>query len=246
MNKAVPAPKVDRGNTPATAPLAPPAGAKLGKRPVPAKDPNDVLESLRKARLRELIAKEGGYGGAALIARKAGRTQADINHKSRPGYSFGERSARQLEADLGLPHMYFDAPEAPAGAGQAVRLVPIMDWARVGRHPAGPDTPTVATAWAVGPRAVAVVARGTMWAGDGVPGVPAGWHAIVDPDASQREGDLLCCWLPGASEATLRQYLMDGGTPYLYPVDRRQTNVVEWTRDVFIVGPVIGCAKLFR
>lgn len=218
---------------------------KLTKPPPPTQDEERLMTSRRKLRLQELIAREGS-GGAASLARKCGRTQANINHMSRPGYQFGARAARALEVELGLPHLYFDEPQVPGEVSRDVKLVPVMEWGKVGRHPPGPEAPGVATAWAVGPRAVAVVARGMMWSGEGAPGIPTGWHAIVDPDATIREGDLLCCWLPGATEATLRQYLVDGGVNYLYPVDRKQVTVAEWTRDTLIVGPVIGAQKAFR
>ncbi len=174
--------------------IAPPV-PKMTK-PAPAQDEDRLLTSRRKMRLQELIAREGS-GGAASLARKCGRTQANINHMSLPGYHFGTRAARALEAELGLPHLFFDEPQTPGEVSRDVRLVPVMEWGKVGRHPPGPDAPAVATAWAVGPRAVAVVARGMMWAGEGSPGIPTGWHAFVDPDAAIREGDLLCCWLPG-------------------------------------------------
>lgn len=226
-------------------PVAPPPPAIHITAPRPAQDPNVVLVANRKKRLRELIAKEGA-GGAASLARKAGRAQSGINHMASHKYHFGERAARELEAQLDLPHLYFDQHESAGAGSMAVHLVPVMEWHRVGRHPADPDMPTIPTAWSVGPRAVSVIARAMMWGGDGLPGVPVGWHAIIDPDAPIHEGDLVCCWLPGATEATLRQYLMDGGVPYLYPVDRRQASGVEWTKDTRIVGPLIGAAKSFR
>lgn len=186
-----------------------------------------------------------GYGGAADLAREAGRTQAGINHMSLPGYEFGSRAARSLERALGLPHMYFDLADSPAAAGGLLQ-VPVMSWDKIGRHPVPPDVARVPVGWPVGGRCLAAVSRGTMSASDGLPGVPAGWHVIIDPDASTREGDIVCVWMPGATEATLRHYLTDGGEYFLYPLDRRHSTVEPWTKGVMLVGPVVGAMRYFR
>lgn len=185
-----------------------------------------------------------GAGGAAALARKSGRSQAGINHMAKKGYDFGERAARSLETALGLPFGYFDMLDAPGAAPGAVRMVPLQEWSRIGRFPAT-SSQAVPSPWAVGPRAVAALAKPSMWSDPGTPGVPQGWAAIIDPDASTREGDVVCVWIEGASEATLRQYVCDGGAHLLYPMDRRLP-IVEWTKQAFVVGPVIGALKNFR
>lgn len=210
-------------------------------------DPEEALVGRRKARLLELIAREGS-GGAAALARRCDppRTTANINHMSRPGYHFGSRAARGLEAALGLEHMYFDRHIIATGASTAITHVPVIPWGSIGRFAAENDSPTIPVPWVVGPRAVAGISHGSMWGGDGVPGIPRGWHAVIDPDVAPREGDIVACWLPGATECTLRHFLTDAGRNYLYPLDPRHTSVDEWTRAVKVVGPVVGALRSFR
>lgn len=58
--------------------------------------------------------------------------------------------------------------------------------------------------------------------------------------------DLVVCWLPGATEATMRHHLLDSGRSWLFPIDARQTGAVEWTKAVMMVGPVVGAQRHFR
>lgn len=213
--------------------------------PVEPQNGEEQLVARRKARLQDLIQREGA-GGSKALAKKAGMVQSHINHLSLPGYHFGERAARGLEKRLGLHHMYFDQAPATAGAVRNAPTVPIQPWADIGRYRATPDAPTVAIPWEVGPRAVAGISHGAMWSGDGGVGIPRGWLAVIDPDVQVREGDVVAVWLPGATEATLRQFLTDGGRHLLYPLDQRNPAIEEWTRQVNVWGPVIGALRNFR
>lgn len=242
MRKVMPPPApLRRAATPAKPPptptrqeLAPPAALA---------DSEEIITGRRKARLRDLIEREGS-GGSVSLARRAGVNQAHINHLSLPGYPFGARAARGLEQRLDLPHMYFDQAPATAGAARQAPTVPIQPWRDLGRFAPQPDAPTVPVPWDVGPRAVAGLANGAMWANE--TGVPRGWYAVVDPDVQVREGDLVACWLPGSHEATLRHFVMDGGRRLLYPLDPRHPAIDEWGGDTLVWGPVIGALKNFR
>ncbi len=206
-------------------------------------DAKKTAEAHRKAKLRELI-DEQGSGGAAALARKAGRSQAGISHMASPGYDFGRRAARSLEDALVLPVGYFDLGATSETKQVEVRKIPLQDWSRIGRFPAT-EGDTVPCPWQVGPRAVAGKAKPSMWSGDGTPGVPPGWTCIIDPDVDPKEGDVVCVWPPGATEATLRQYVSDAGVRLLYPMDRRLP-IVEWTQLTIVVGPVVGALMHFR
>jgi hypothetical protein len=205
----------------------------------------EQLVGRRKARLQDLIQREGA-GGSKSLAKRAGLVQSHINHLSLPGYHFGERAARGLEKRLGLPHMYFDQAPTAAGTVRGAPTVPIQPWADIGRYRPTPDAPSIAIPWEVGPRAVAGISHGAMWSGDGGMGIPRGWYAVIDPDVQVREGDVVAVWLPNATEATLRQFLTDGGRPLLYPLDTRNHTIEEWTRAVNVWGPVIGALRNFR
>lgn len=223
-----------------TAPAAP-----IRRAEAPPPTPEAVLVARRKKRLQDVIAREG-YGSAASVARQAGRTQANINHLSLPGYPFGDRAARQLEKDLNLPHLYFDLPGNGGGEARAVHNVPIVSWANCGRDYEGIEAEVVAVPWDVGPQAIACISQAGMWSPDSSTGVPPGWLAIIDPAVSPRAGDIVAAWLDGAREATLRQVVDDAGRLYLFPVDPRIPSSQEWRRRDTVVGTVIGCLKLFR
>lgn len=208
--------------------------------------PDEVLVARRKKRLKDLISREG-YGGAAAIAAKTGRTQGNISHLSLPGYAFGDRAARQLETDLNLPHMYFDMPvDVATGTTQRLHMIPIVSWANCGRDYSGIDAATVAVPWEVGPQAVACISQAGMWSHDGQLGVPPGWLAVIDPAVSPQSGDIVATWLDGATEATLRQVVDDAGRLHLFPIDPRIQGSQEWRRRDTVVGTVIGSLKLFR
>lgn len=198
----------------------------------------------RKARLRDLIDREPG--GSKGMALRIGVSQAHVNHLSLEGYHFGKAAARNLERKLGKKHMYFDEALPANGRASTTIAVPLQPWADVGRHSPRVDAPTIAVPWEVGPRAVAVISHGAMWSGDGGVGVPRGWYAIIDPDAQVRDGDVVAVLLPGATEATLRQFVIDGGRRLLYPLDPRNTMIDEMTRSVQMCGPVVGALRSFR
>lgn len=65
------------------------------------------VETIRAVRLRELIEKDG----LSEISRRVGRASTQISGISRGLRPFGERLARMLEKDLGLPEGYFDGLE---------------------------------------------------------------------------------------------------------------------------------------
>jgi len=72
----------------------------------------------RRRRLSALIdSDKAAPGNVAAFARKhnqdAARLRQVLNASYREGQSFGERVARRLEKDLGLPPMYFDLGFAP-------------------------------------------------------------------------------------------------------------------------------------
>jgi hypothetical protein len=68
----------------------------------------------RRQRLRALIeADDAAKGNVAAFSRihnqDAARLRQVLNPNYREGQSFGERAARRLEEELGLPPMYFDS-----------------------------------------------------------------------------------------------------------------------------------------
>lgn len=236
--------------TPTHRPPPPPPPKPRAQKPIPpppsdTQNAEEQLVARRKARLRDLIEREGS-GGSMALSRRAGMGQSHVNHLSLPGYPFGARAARGLEKQLGLPHNYFDQAPVTTTAAHSAPTVPVLPWADIGRFGATPDAPTISIPWQVGPRAVAGVSHGSMWSGDGGLGIPRGWYAVIDPDLQVREGDVVAVWLAGSTEATLRHYLVDGGRRLLYPLDPRSPAIEEWTRDVTVWGPVVGALKNLR
>lgn len=69
------------------------------------------MDAHRRRRLQDLVDKETG-GNVSAYARNHGqdatRLRQILNPNYRKGRSFGEGTARRLEADLGLPSLYFD------------------------------------------------------------------------------------------------------------------------------------------
>jgi Arc/MetJ family transcription regulator len=93
-----------QGPVPVSSVVAPPVG--------------DDVVALRKRRLQALI--DTDPAGAAGLARRAARTQANISHMALPPYPFGKLAARRLESALKLEPNYFDRPQVsgPSSSGR--------------------------------------------------------------------------------------------------------------------------------
>lgn len=73
------------------------------------KEPEDLAEKIRRDMLRRAIARSPFNGNQAEFARQARRSSSQINDMlNKPGKSFGDKVARAIERNAGLPRYYLD------------------------------------------------------------------------------------------------------------------------------------------
>jgi hypothetical protein len=66
------------------------------------------VAEIRKQKLAQL---EREYEGQSGLVKATGYAQAYLSNLKRPGFPFGEKTARKIEKKLGLPYMWMDGIE---------------------------------------------------------------------------------------------------------------------------------------
>lgn len=89
-----------------------------------------TIADTRRARLREYI-ETVCDGNAAEVSRRSGKSPSQINDTLSGRKSFGEKVARNLEKELGLPELWFDQSDAQENTVAAVlsQIAPILEHA---------------------------------------------------------------------------------------------------------------------
>lgn len=139
--------------------------------------------------------------------------------------SFGERAARRLERDYGMPPGYLDRPaDSNVEPGPDIAgLVPLISWVQAGHWAeiAGSLTPADAEEWLpcpvkCGPRTFVLRVRGeSMFNPHGRPSFQDGDLIFVDPDRPAVHGSLVVVRLDDADEATFKKLIVEGNERYL-------------------------------
>lgn len=192
-------------------------------------------------------------GDREALIRKSGLTKGRISQLLDPGQQFGERAARSLAQNLGLPAEFFNtertAPNANTEQVKILGAVPLISSVQAGAWSEvfDPFAPGVAEEWLPcpvrhGPRTYAVKVRGeSMRNPDGRPSYNDGDILFVDPDRSANHGDRVIVRLDDQAEATFKQLLIEDGRKMLKALNPDwKPRYVEINGNATISGVVIG------
>ncbi len=181
------------------------------------------IKDIRRKRLKEWFANK------TLPEKEKSYLSQLINGKA----SFGERAARRLERDYGMPpgnldtlendsdyNVKFESNHHSAGA------YPLISWVSAGAwHEAiEPYRLNEIEDW---PETTEKVSGGSFWLtvkGDSMTSptgqsVPEGMLILVDPEREPINGSLVVAKLVNENEATFKKLILDAGQKYLKPLN---------------------------
>lgn len=184
----------------------------------------------RREKLIQLV--ESRFGGTQLKAAAAlGRSPALVNQWLTGRKPIGDVAARNIERALGLARGQLDAgpasrPVAGPDGGRGARpqrAIPLLSWAqagnwrqvigRLGRH----GGERVVTGFPLRRHGYALRVRGDAME----PTFAERAVLIVDADEAPGPGKFVIVRQPGESEPTFKQFVQDGGTVWLRPLNPR-------------------------
>ncbi len=202
------------------------------------------MQNQRKRNLAHLLATRYNGNRDELIAA-SGLSKGRISQMLKNG--FGERSARELEAKLGLPAQWLDksglANISPAPAVQGG--VPLISWIQAGdwNETIAPFEPGSAEAWVASmkphsERAYALRVRGDSMTSSHGKSYPEGSIIIVEPERrSPVNGERIIARLDGTNEVTFKVYKEEDSRRWLQPLNTSHEPI----REPFtVLGTVIG------
>ena len=218
------------------------------------------IYAIRRSNLQSLIDSRA-QGNAAEFARLVNKERAQIgqylSEKYNEGRSIGERVARQIEVDLGLPHGYLDTPHplisniAPASIGE--RRIPLLnyvqagDFADCGQNFTMEDVEYLLTDLDLSDRAFALQIKGDSM----LPEFKEGDRIIVDCEISPRPGDFVVA-KNSEQEATFKKYRLlqidsSGNEVFeLTPLNEDYPSMRSDEHPVQIIGTMVEHRKYYR
>jgi SOS-response transcriptional repressor LexA len=129
----------------------------------------------------------------------------------------------------------------------AASEIPLISWVQAGQwacaedpYPVGAAERIVRTFEQVGMNSFALRVQGDSME----PTFPAGCIIIVDPSRQPRNGSYVVVRIEDSSEATFKQYVIDGPSQYLKPLNPRYP-IMQVNSDATICGVVIGMQRSF-
>ena len=183
----------------------------------------------RRARLRQWIDQHCAGSQAQFVA-KTGINQGELSGLLR-AKSFGEKKARTLEAQAGMPVGWLDQLESEDGAGVSAeerppfdqnvelaipgRRIPVIDYVQAGawREIADPFPPGMAFEYLISFAELSGNAFALRIKGDSMqPDFVEGDVIVVDPAVSPRPGSFVVA-KNGGEEATFKKYRSRGVDP---------------------------------
>jgi SOS-response transcriptional repressor LexA len=203
------------------------------------------IKVIRIANLRELIRSRSD--SAADFARTYGLDPSHISQMMNGHRGFGEKAARKIEAQVGLPSGSLDVM-----GGDNVTLseplpgvVPVISWISAGAWCESPDNYSLGDAeeWMprpknAGPHTFALkVVNDSMTNPGGQRSYPEGVYIFVDPDKALFNGARVVARSGG--EYTFKQYVEDAGRKYLKPLNPAY-KMIDITEGAHICGVVVG------
>lgn len=218
------------------------------------------IYAIRRSNLQSLIDSRA-QGNAAEFARLVNKERAQIgqylSEKYNEGRSIGERVARQIEVDLGLPHGYLDTPHplisniAPASIGE--RRIPLLnyvqagDFADCGQNFTMEDVEYLLTDLDLSDRAFALQIKGDSM----LPEFKEGDRIIVDCEISPRPGDFVVA-KNSDQEATFKKYRLlridESGQEIfeLTPLNEDYPSMRSDQHRIQIIGTMVEHRKYYR
>lgn len=182
----------------------------------------------RRNNLQRLI-RERADGKQAEFAERIGRSPSYVGQLVRGVGSFGERVARDIEARLGLPAGWLDAP--PAEENPRAGLCPLLSWVAAGSwavteggREAADAQDWLACPVAHGPDTFVLRVRGeSMYNPLGRRSFADGDLIFVDPGRRAENRSLVVVIREDDAAATFKELVMEGepgqDQPYLKPLN---------------------------
>jgi len=181
------------------------------------------IKDIRRKRLKDWFANK------TLPEKEKSYLSQLINGKG----SFGERAARRLERDYGMPPGSLDASTDSqernvvfASNHQAAGSHPLISWVSAGawhealepyRLSEIEDWPE--TTEKVSSRSFWLTVKGDSMTSPNGQSVPEGMLILVDPDREPINGSLVVAKLVNENEATFKKLILDAGQKYLKPLN---------------------------
>lgn len=181
-----------------------------------------------------------------VIGKKTQQTANLLSGKT----SFGEKVARSIEAEAGLPEGWLDKlpDEKNTGPGPSIRgHVPLISEVQAGMYkehvdnfyPGDGGAELIATSVPVKRHTFALRVSGDSME----PEFRAGMILVVEPDMEPQPGDYVIA-KNGDGETTFKQLVKDGGDWYLKPLNERYP--IRPLGKAEIIGVVRAVEKRFR
>lgn len=206
-------------------------------------------KNIRIQRLKEFAASRGLKGSTAIgaaIGKRPSFTSELLNGKT----TFGEKIARDIEAQVGLPEGWLDrlSDEQNTQPGPIIRgQVPLLSAVQAGMykeyvdnfHPGDGGLELIPTSVPVKRHTFALRVSGDSME----PEFREGMVLVVEPELEAQPGDFVIA-KNGDSETTFKQLVKDGPDWFLKPLNERYP--IKPLGDSSIIGVVRAVEKRFR
>lgn len=158
--------------------------------------------------------------------------------------SFGEKAARRLENDYQMPSGYLDSTDNlkmssnVESAPDLIGSVPLISWVQAGNwenvidNLAPGEGERIQTTYKAKKHTYALRVRGDSME----PKFPSGCIIIVEPEQCPTSGQYVIVRQNG-DEATFKQYIEDGSSKYLKPLNDRYP-IMEMRKDAVFCGVI--------
>jgi SOS-response transcriptional repressor LexA len=213
------------------------------------------LPALRRHRLSAWIKNECEGSQAEFIRKAHEKTGAEINQGELSAIlggkkSFGEKKARALEEQAGMPDGYLDRDIGNVGEPiDMAGKVPLISWIRAGDWHAAADPfqpgdgEPVDSPLAIREGMYALTVRGdSMFNPSGQRSYPDGCRIFVDPNRRDPvNGDRVIAKIDGEDEVTFKVFAKDGARVFLKPLNSQYQPIYQRFR---VLGTVVAKVEL--
>lgn len=214
--------------------------------------PPSVAMSLKLIRIErlKLFMQMRGLDGPTALGNAIKRKPAQAANLLSGAASFGEKVARAIESDAGLPDGWLDTltDEQNTSAGPALRgKVPLISSVQAGMyeehvdnfHPGDGGVELIATSVPVHRHTFALRVEGDSME----PEFREGMILIVEPELDPQPGDYVIA-RNGDNETTFKQLVRDAGEWFLKPLNNRYP--LRPLGESSVIGVVRAVEKRFR
>lgn len=213
--------------------------------------PNETDVVARRRRNLKAWIDDHFNGVQAAFVERTGINQGELSGLLK-AKSFGEKKARALEAQAGMPQWWLDTQDEElvirnTSPGPEIRgSVPLISWVQAGDyveaidHLSPGEGEHIETTVPVKAHTYALRVDGDSME----PEFPSGCIIIVEPDMEPRHSDYIVI-KNGENEATFKQLIQDGADWYLKPINPRYP-VKPLPKGAVFCGVVRGMERRFR